>query len=196
MNLFSKIRWIASVLLVFFIVLTTNLIDRDNFKRLSYSVTTMFEDRIVASDILFEISRIIQRIEIAILSSDDLVLKAEDSKLNKELDVFIQNYSDTKLTEEEKLVFNQLQEKIKYLIQQQDISSKTKKKEILKTIEEIDQLLYKLSKIQLKEGKREMTISNKAKETINLFTQVEIIFLIIMAILIQIIILYKPKEVN
>ncbi len=36
--------------------------------------------------------------------------------------------------------------------------------------------------------------SNKAKDKINLYAQGEIIFLIVIAILVQIIILYKPKE--
>lgn len=68
MTIFTKIKWVASVLLVFFIVLITNIIDRENFNRLSYSVTTMYEDRIVASDLIFEMSRIIHDKELAIVS--------------------------------------------------------------------------------------------------------------------------------
>jgi hypothetical protein len=54
--------------------------------------------------------------------------------------------------------------------------------------------LYDLSKVQLKEGKRQMSLSEKTMDTIELFTQVEIIFLIVMAVLIQLIVLYQPKD--
>jgi len=60
MKFFVKIRWAASILLVFFIVLVTNVIDRKNFEKLNYSVNSLYEDRLVAHDLLFDISRILQ----------------------------------------------------------------------------------------------------------------------------------------
>jgi len=65
---------------------------------------------------------------------------------------------------------------------------------IVTSIDEISLNLYDLSKVQLNEGKRQMILNNKTMENIDLFAQLEIIFLIIMAVLVQIIILYKPKE--
>jgi hypothetical protein len=56
--------------------------------------------------------------------------------------------------------------------------------------------LRDLSKVQLEEGKRQIEMSNKAMETIDLFTQVEIIFLVLMAIMVQVIILYKPARIK
>ncbi|WP_224994299.1 MCP four helix bundle domain-containing protein [Cesiribacter sp. SM1] len=196
MRFFAKIRWIASILLVFLIVLITNLIDRDNFNRLSSSVTTMYEDRIVASDLLFEMSKIIQEKEIAILTSDTLFLNNQNIKYNQELNQLVEEYRLTKLTEKERLVFNQLQEELESLKQKERSSTNISNGELIKSINKIDHHLYDLSKIQLQEGRRQVFISDKAKDTINLFTQGEIIFLVIMAVLIQIIILYKPKELN
>lgn len=194
MKFFAKIRWVASILLVFFIVLITNLIDRDNFNRLSYSVTTMYEDRIVASDLLFEIARIIQKKQIAVLTSDTIFFENQNYKYNQEINQLLDNYSLTKLTEKEGAAFNQLQEELKSLKQKERSSANLSNGEVLKSIKMIDQHLYNLSKIQLQEGKQQVFISNRTKETINLYTQAEIIFLILMAVLIQVIILYKPKE--
>ena len=194
MKVFAKIRWVASILLVFFIVLITNLIDRDNFNRLSYSVTTMYEDRIVASDLLFEMSMIIKEKQIAILTSDTLFLKRKNDKYNQQLNQLVDKYRLTKLTEKEKLAFIQLQEELKSLKQKEGAPANLINGETLKSIDKIDQHLHDLSKIQLQEGRRQVFISEKAKDTINLFTQAEIIFLILMAVLIQVIILYKPKE--
>jgi len=194
MKYFSKIRWVASILLVFFIVLITNLIDRDNFNRLSYAVTTMYEDRIVASDILFEMSMIIKEKQIAALTSDTLFFKNQNDKYNLEINQLVGNYMRTKLTGKEELAFNQLQEELEALKQKEMSPANLSNGEVLQSIERIDQHLYTLSKIQLQEGKQQIFISNKTKDTINLYTQGEIIFLIIMAVLIQVIILYKPKE--
>lgn len=194
MNIFTKIRWVASILLVFFIVLITNIIDRDNFNRLTNSVKTMFEDRIVASDLLVDITRIIKEKHIAILTSDTNFFKNQNNKLNQEIDQLLDRYEITKLTEKEKRHFNLLQEELKSLKQKEKSDVNLSNGELIKSIEIIDEHLYKLSKIQLQEGKEQVLISNKAKDTINLYTQGEIIFLIIMAVLVQIIILYKPKE--
>ena len=194
MKFFAKIRWVASILLVFFIVLITNLIDRENFNRLSYSVTTMYEDRIVASDLLFEMSRIIKEKQIAVLTSDKIFFDSENDKYNREIEQLVDNYKLTKSTEKEKIAFNQLQEELKSLKHKEKSSNNLSNGDVLKSIEKIDQHLYKLSKIQLQEGKQQLFISNRAKETINLYSQVEIIFLILMAVLIQVIIFYNPKE--
>ena len=197
MTTFSKIRWVASILMVFFIVLMTNLVDKDNFNRLRYSVTTIYEDRIVASDLLFEISMLIQDKEVAIVAADSLFFQMNNSKANLDIDGLIGRYGQTKLTENEQIIFNSLKDELSNLkeLEQHYISSDTiENTNLLKGIENIKQYLHNLSKIQLKEARQQVLISNKVMDTIDLFTQGEIVFLILMAILIQIIILYKPKE--
>ncbi len=194
MKIFAKIRWVASILLVFFIVIITNLIDRENFNRLSYSVTTMYEDRILAIDHLFEMSLIIKEKQIAVLTSDTIFFDSKNDKCNIEIDQLVDNFRLTKLTEKEKRAFNQLQEELKNLKQKEKLSSNLSNGDVLKSIEKMDQHIYKLSKIQLQEAKQQVFISNRAKDAINFYTQGEIIFLILMAVLIQVVILYKPKE--
>lgn len=194
MKFFAKIRWIASILLVFFIVLITNLIDRDNYNRLSYSVTTMYEDRIVASDLLFDISTIVKEKQIAFLTSDTAFYNDLNDNYNQQLTELIDQYELTKLTKEEELVFKQLQDELGVLLQKEKSFLHSSENTIPESLEKIDEYLHELSKIQIREGKRQVFISNKAKDTINLFTQGEIIFLIIMAVLVQLIILYNPKS--
>ncbi len=195
MTIFTKIKWIASVLLVFFIVLITNIIDRDNFNRLSYSVTTIYEDRIVASDLIFEMSRIIQDKELALALNDSDYL-GHSAASYRELDHLTERYNQTKFTERERFVFSKLQEELNTLKNKELNQTNLPIQELRSSIDKIDQHLYDLSKIQLQEGKRQMFISDKAKNAINLFTQAEIIFLIVIAVLVQIIILYKPKDLS
>lgn len=194
MSILNKLKWVASILLVFFIVLVTNVIDRDNFNRLSYSVTTIYQDRIVASDLIFQMSRLIQEKQIAVISSDTAFFNKTNNASNEEISSLIERYGQTKLTGKEKIIFGKLREELRILRQEEQ---KTKNKEtpvLLKSIDQIYQYLNDLSKIQLQEGRRQYFISGQAKDTINLFTQLEIIFLIVMAILIQVVILYKPKK--
>lgn len=194
MQLFSKLKWVASILLVFFIVLITNLIDRQNFNRLSYSVTTLYEDRIVASDLLFSMSGIVKEKQVAVLTNDTVFFASQNEKHNRTLSELIDQYRLTKLTDKEQLLFEQLQDELATLEQQEKSTAPNASNEMLSTIKNIDDHLHDLSKIQVQEGRRQLFISNKAKDNINLFTQGEIIFLIVMAILVQVIILYKPKE--
>lgn len=196
MSVFSKIRWVASILLVFFIVLITNLIDKENFNKLNHSVTTIYEDRIVASDLLFELARLMRKKEVAIVSADKTFLENENTKLNQEVNKFIERYNQTKMTEKEKSVFNQLKDELAILIRIEQKDENSRREKALTSIEKINQHVYDLSKIQLQESRQQVYISNKAMNSIDLFTQFEIIFLIAMAILIQIIIFYKPKELH
>lgn len=197
MTIFSKIKWVASILLVFFIVLITNLIDKGNFNRLRNSVTTIYEDRMVASDVLFELSVLLHKKEIAVISSDLLYFQKESGKTNHDIDGLLERYEQTKLAQSERAIYSSLKEElnnVKKVEENYKVSDTKGKATLLKSINKIDQYLQDLSKIQLREARQQMFISDKAMERINLFTQVEIVFLIIMAILVQVIILYKPKD--
>lgn len=194
MRFFDKIKWVASILLVFFIVLITNIIDRDNFNRLSYSVTTLYEDRIVVSDILFEMAMLTKEKQIALLTSDTAFFKTKNNHHAEALDLLMERYGRTKLTETERRVFSQLQEELKSLKVKEQSPNDLFDGEALKSLENINLYLQDLSKIQLQEAKRQVFVSDRAKDTINFFTQAEIIFLIIMAVLVQVILLYKTKK--
>lgn len=197
MNTFNKIKWVLGIILVFVIVLTTNLIDKDNFNRLRNSVITIYEDRIVANDLIFEMSMNIQEKELAIALSDSSFFKNQNTEINDEMDELISRYSQTQLTPKEKTLFDFLKmdlEKVKALENQDIITDQDNKTAYLKVINNIVTNLSKLSKVQLNEGKRQMAISNKTMEAIDLFTQAEIIFIVILAVIFQIIIIYKPKN--
>ena len=75
------------------------------------------------------------------------------------------------------------------------VQSKFAQKSTLNSqISNVKENLYDLSEIQLNEGKKQMSISKKAIDSVELFTQLEIYVLIFLAIIIQIIVIYKPKE--
>jgi hypothetical protein len=197
MTLFNKIKWTAGILLVFAIILTTNLIDKNNFNKLRYSVVTIYEDRIVANDLIFEILLSIREKEIALAMPDSTFFLQRNDKINEGIKNLLEKYEQTKLTNKELKFFNNLKGELKNLesLEKEFINSAFRNDvDLQNSINEIVRNLYDLSKVQLEEGRRQMALSNETMETIDLFTQVEIIFLVLMAVLVQIIILYKPKQ--
>jgi hypothetical protein len=63
-----------------------------------------------------------------------------------------------------------------------------------KKILEVKEGLYKLAKIQVREGRNQMLISRNAMKEVELFTSIEIYLMIFLAIAVQIIIMYRPSE--
>lgn len=183
--------------MIFILILTTNLIDRNNFVRVRDSVVTIYEDRVIANDLIFDMSQSIHKKEIAVISLDSSFFKTTNEKINEDSESLISRFELTKLTAEEQNVFNKLRRNLKALNKLENTfvnSNFNYKTEVVKNISKIKQNLGGLSKIQLNEGRKQMSISKHALDTVELFTQIEVYFLVFLAVTIQIIILYNPKK--
>ncbi|RRO13531.1 MCP four helix bundle domain-containing protein [Flavobacteriaceae bacterium 14752] len=196
MKFYNKIKWILGITMIFVLVITTNLIDRNNFIRVKESVVNIYEDRLVANHLIYNISESIYDKKVSLLDNDTVFylknLKANNEKIQKD----IESFEQTKLTIKEAEIFDELKnnlKKLKILEEKYVLQNFTEDQKLLKLLNEINDNLDDLSKIQLDEGSRQMDISKQAIQTVELFTQLEIYFLIGLAILIQIIILYNPK---
>lgn len=197
MTTFKKIKWILGISLIFLLVLATNLIDKRNFNKLKNSVTTIYEDRIVASDLIFSLSMLVHEKEIALVTLDSAFLEERNNEINGEIEVLVEKYKQTKLTHEERSVLDNLKTNLialEELKAKYAYSKSSSNVALLKLIGKIDQNLYRLSKIQLEEGRREMNASNRAMSTLNLLGRLEIAFLIFIAVVIQVVILYQGKK--
>ncbi|MGB3606879.1 MAG: MCP four helix bundle domain-containing protein [Psychroserpens sp.] len=197
MKFLNKLKWVLGILMVFMLIITTNLIDRNNFLRVRDSVVTIYEDRLVAKDLIFEISKAIQDKEIAALTIDSTFYKERNAALNANIKDHITQYELTTLTKEERRVFDDFTKNLAALqnaetgFMQSDFGTKDK---VVTQISRVKDNLAALSKIQLNEGRRQMSISKKAVDAVELFTQIEIYLLIFLAVVIQIIVIYNPKE--
>jgi len=197
MAFYNKVKWILGILVVFLLIVTTNLIDRNNFLRVKDSIETIYEDRLVANDLIFEMSKSIQDKEVAVAISDAVFFSDKNVQINKNLQNFVLRYEKTKLTQEEESVFSDFKQNLALLKNSEIvfIQSKFTQKTLLVThISNLKENLYSLSKIQLNEGSRQMSVSKKAIDTVELFTHIEIYVLILLAIIIQIIVIYTPKK--
>jgi len=197
MTFFDKIKWTLGILMVFALILITNLIDKNNFTRVKDSVVSIYEDRLVVNDLIFEMSKLVQEKEMGIVLSNTNSNTKKNSFIDEKMKDFIEKYEATKLTVEERTVFNNFKDNIQSLSKMESsvFDNDFKEKETkLTLVFEIKENLYDLTKIQLNEGKKQMSISQKAIDTVELFSQIEIYFLVFLAIVVQIIVMYDPKK--
>jgi hypothetical protein len=197
MTFYNKVKWVLGILMIFILIIATNLIDKSNFVRVKDSVVAIYEDRLIAYDLIFEISNSIQEKELAVAASDSLFFLERNKEVRKDIENAILMFEQTKRTLKEVTEFKDFKKNLEALRNSETafIQSKfVKKTAFVNRISKIKDNLYHLSKIQLSEGKRQVSISEKAISSVELFTQIEIYILIFLAILIQIIVIYNPKE--
>jgi hypothetical protein len=197
MAFFNKLKWILGILMVFVLIIATNLIDRNNFLRVKDSVITIYEDRLVAKDLIFDIYTSVQEKELAVATSDSVFFLERNDQVNNHIQGLVSRFEKTKLTVEEGHILQDLKTNLETLSKSETtfVKSKFAQKSTLNSqISNVKENLYDLSEIQLNEGKKQMSISKKAIDSVELFTQLEIYVLIFLAIIIQIIVIYKPKE--
>lgn len=197
MALLSKIKWILGVLLIFILIVATNLIDRSNFKLVRDSVATIYEDRLVAKDIIYDMCQLLQEKELALAKSDSLFFLNKNEKVNENLQELAIRFEKTTLTNPEAKALNKFKANLVSLasIESNFIQSGfLEEGNLSNKIIELKDGLQTLSEIQLSEGSKQVQISQRAMNTVNLFTHLEIYVLIFLAIVIQFIVMYSPKK--
>jgi hypothetical protein len=195
MTLFNKIKWVLGIALIFLLILTTNLIDRQNFNIVRDSIESIYADRLVAKDIIFSLSKKIGQKEVSYLRLEPAQLAAGVKTTNTQINEQLLLFANTELTPNEKSVFNRFKSSLNDLQAVEmavDEGLKTKS-DLTKALTVSREYLDELSVIQMREGKRELFESQRAISSADLFTQLEIAILIVMAIAVQIIIIYTPK---
>ncbi|GAK90996.1 hypothetical protein JCM19297_2441 [Nonlabens ulvanivorans] len=195
----NKIKWSVGLFLVIALILATNFIDRNNFKRVQDSVSTIYEDRLVAKDLIYDIQLEIHEKELLIALNNTTAYLSQKNKAQNELNDSMTQFSTTKLTLEEEKVFNNLQTELAALFTLENATDFTTvnnqdNSRLQQQIDLINETLLKLSDIQIKEGNRQMHIGKKAMASMELLTQMEVWIMIVLAIIIQVIILYNPKK--
>jgi len=70
MDFYNKVKWILGILMIFILIIATNLIDRNNFLRIKDSLDTIYEDRLIVKDLIFKMSKSVQEKELAVARLD------------------------------------------------------------------------------------------------------------------------------
>ncbi|WP_422356820.1 MCP four helix bundle domain-containing protein [Roseivirga pacifica] len=197
MDFYTKLKWILGISLVFALIAATNLVDRSNFMQVKESVATIYEDRLIVKDLIMDMYKAMQQKKIAIISDDNSFMGQRNDVVNNDLKALIERYQATKLTKNEATVFENLKSNIDALWQAEaSVTTESFKanEHLLGILAQVESNLDELSDIQISEGRRQVSITKRATDSIELFTQLEIYVLIFLALVIQVIILYKPRK--
>jgi len=198
----NKIKWILGISVVFLLILFTNLIDRQNFDKLNNSISSIYEDRLVAKNLVLEMVYIIHDKELALRSQNAPYYQKQFQEDHTQLDELMERFKATKLVDQEEKTLQQLEEGYRRLEQLETSKSKAMESEnttsadqqLITQIERIEEDLYTLSNIQLDEGKRQMLQGKSAAASVQLMTTIEVYILVALALVIQVLILYSPKR--
>jgi hypothetical protein len=195
----NKIKWSVGLILVILLIVATNFIDRNNFQRIQDSVYSIYEDRLIAKNFIFDIQIKIHEKEMLLAQQKDSILASERTASQKTILGLVEGLSNTGLTREEKRVLSNLSEEVNSLFNIETtyhnaLNKNSVSKRFKAQIKNISNTLSQLSDIQISEGKRQMQVGKKAMESIELLTQLEVWIMIFLGVLVQFIILYNPKK--
>ncbi len=195
----KRLKLITATLLVFILILATNLIDQGNFQQISNSTAQIHNDRVVALEIIYNLREEIYKKEIA-LSSDSSDLN--QSQVNASISNYIKLYEVTYMKDEELKLFDDLKGNIDDLetleteiaiIQSEhgDYGNYTQlaKEELAKIKSNLEQLIF----TQTNESRKKVYETKYFVNISELFTNIEIIVLIILS-LITVVAVFLPKS--
>jgi hypothetical protein len=197
MNFFKKLIWILGIVLIFSLIAITNIMDRNRFIIIKDAVISIYEDRLIAKNIIVNLSHLVYEKEIASAAVDTTFFNNRNKSVNKNIDELVIDFQTTKLTSNEDKVFARLQtnfNSLKKLESKTSFYSASEKSSVDNQINEIQKNLADLSDIQLEEGKRQLEISKNAVNEVELFTKAENIMLIILGIILLIVVFFFPKK--
>lgn len=101
--------------MIFVLIIATNLIDKNNFVRVRNSVVTIYEDRLIANDLIFEMLNSVHQKELAVSLLDSTFFKTQNSQVNDNLQSLVSSYEETNLTSDEVWVFKDLKKNFQSL---------------------------------------------------------------------------------
>jgi hypothetical protein len=198
----QKLRTAAALIIVFLVILATNLIDSNHFSIVQTSLTSVYEDRLLAKNYIYKISRQMQMKQDILEGSYPEDGVKVNEMANDSIAKLLSKYAETRLTEKESKYFESLSSKISSLNNYEEkfgiwgiingelASMNTAESYYTRIFDDLDAL----SEIQIIEGKREIFISNETINRSNLISKIEIGALIIIAVMLQLLIFIKPLK--
>lgn len=194
--------------IILFVVYTNNVMENRNVTELGGSFSSVYEDRLLVESYIYKLSEHLYQKKImldqcGVTQQDDLKIKMDLH--NTEISALIHDYENTRLTETESRVFDELKSNIGNMadlehdfIKEGNTTSASLTKldqQFLRAANSLSQL----SLIQIEEAKKLNDDSKKIIAGFTLLTHFEMVMLIIIGLIIQVLILSSsqitPKQV-
>lgn len=198
----KKFKAIIALVIVFLMILATNMMDNKHFAFVQESFESIYKDRLVVNDYIFRIARLV---EAKREKANSLTLGEKyllESQSSDSIDQLIINYTSTKLSRKEEMQFSTLKEKLNTLsFLEAELAKATDSEErnqllirLNDNTSSIIDNLETLSSIQLDEARGLFHSANRLIDISYLNSRLEIAFLIIIGSAILTLIMIKPSS--
>ncbi len=191
----NRINTILALAVVFLLVLATNRIDQHHFKTAQKSVNEVFKDRVLVQDYIFSMSNVLREKQLALYDSSSVNVSS-GSKQNAQIAGIISKFEATKLTPAESNLLWEFKGDFKALDKLENAVeiNFNSKEQIKERLLKLQSTLVALSEIQVHESRRLTQEAQKSLDVSNLLAKLEIFFLIVIGVAVQVLIFYKSKK--
>ncbi|MCB0372705.1 MAG: hypothetical protein KDD31_06845 [Muricauda sp.] len=166
----------------FLLVLGSNLMDRRHFSTIEQSVKSIYVDRIVVQDYIYQLQNHAHKMALDLIRGQQLEPYHEQDRI----DALLRDFAQTQLTREEARLLGQLRQQFSTL-------ELRDREPTLAQLQRIGQTLDGLEQIQLDQGNRLTELSEKTLGVNRMLSNLEVVFLVIIAICIMLLIFYPVK---
>jgi len=182
----EKIRTVLGLVMVILLVFITNRLDQEHFEEVQGTITTIYEDRVVAQYDLFQLTNLIYDVQMR-MSSGELVSLDSSGEMERVLN----EYGQTTLTKRENEIFGRLKENLNKLSATDSIPQGST---TATTFERVHENLKELSEIQVKESKTLKIQAQDSLDSSNLMSNMEMILIIIFGVVLQFVLFSGGKR--
>ncbi len=182
----EKIRTILGLVMVILLVFITNQMDKKHFEDVQGTITTIYEDRVVAQYDLFQLTNLLYDHQMR-MREGEIVAFDKNGEVNR----VITEYGQTTLTKREEEIFGRLKENLNKLSGSDFIPQGPTTET---TFERIHENLEELSAIQVKESKTLKIQAQDSLDSSNLMSNMEMIIIIIFGIVLQFVLFSGGKR--
>lgn len=181
----------------FLLVLGSNLLDRKYFSTIQDSVKSIYDDRIVVQDHIYQLQDMAHEMEVTFLKGEQ-VQGTESSEKIKSL---LLDFSETKLTRDEARLLERLDRQFSDLTSSgtgfvSTDGQQLNEAKVLSQLAQIKQTLDGLEEIQLEQSDMLTQLSEKTLGINRMLSNLEVVFLVIIGISILMLVFYPVKVLN
>ncbi len=178
-----------ALLVVFLLIFATNRLDARHFEAVQETINTVYDDRVVAQDYIYQLSNLYHRKALRIATGEDDSVANE----NAEIAELLAKFAQTKLTPQEHEYFERLKQDHKALLKQEEgVPSQERDAAIAKILISVEKGLNDLASVQIQESRRQTELAQTFFNASNLHSRIEIGFLVVIGLLMQVLVLVRP----
>jgi hypothetical protein len=201
MNTLTKVAWALGLVGVSLFVVLTGRTNVQNFERVQQSLEDIYADRLVVKGLIFELSTLLHRKEIATLTADAAFYANLDPSVNDQIEERLVEFRATTLTPMEEQTLERFAATVEDLKADEaalDLAaavelSPEESARLAGHMASLKEDLKALSMIQLTEGRRKLSVGDRAVDDMNSIARIENYMLAALAVMLLALIFVAPK---